>query len=129
MRLKSVTLSLLAYAGFLPVGATFSHPAAAQCVQADVSVQYNISGSRQPTKRSNDVAMESQDGCSGNASVTTGVMGNVGGKAPVEQRRQVRHRQSGGGGNPTGVNVPTVQIRSNVGADVYNPVDEMINLK
>jgi hypothetical protein len=129
MKLKSLTLGLLAYSGYLAFGSVLNSPAAAQCVQADVSIQYNISGSRQPTKRSNDVAMESQDGCVGNASFTTGVQGNVGGRAPVEQRRQVRHRQSGSSGNPTGVNVPPVQVRSNVGVDVYNPVDNMTNFK
>ncbi len=96
-------------------------PIAAQCVQADVSLQYNISGSKQPTRRVNDVVMESDKGCRGNASVTTGVQGNIGGSQPIEQHRQVRQRQTGGQGNPTGVNGSTVQIRSNAGVDVYDP--------
>ncbi len=100
---------------FLPKSAN------AQCVQADVSLQYNISGSREPTERSNNVVMESEPGCTGNTSITTGVQGNIGGTNRVEQHRQVRHVQKGSRGNPTGVNGSTVQIRSNVGVDVYNP--------
>jgi hypothetical protein len=100
-----------------------SPSAIAQCVQADVSVQYNISGSRQPTNRTNDVDMQSDPGCVGNTSVTTGIQGNVGGNGPVEQHRQVRHRQTGG--NPYGLPGNTVQIKSNVGVDVYNPADNI----
>jgi hypothetical protein len=98
-------------------------PVQAQCLQSDVSLQYNISGSQQPTQRTNDVVMESDRGCTGNRSVTTGVQGNVGGTNPVEQHRRVRHEQKGGQGNRTGVNGSNVQIRSNVGVDVYNPAD------
>ena len=57
--------------------------AMAQCVQADVSVQYNISGSREPTERDNDVDLQSEADCRGNASVTTGVQGNIGGNDRV----------------------------------------------
>lgn len=102
-------------------GSWTTQPATAQCLQADVSVQYNISGSKQPTKRSNDVVMESQPGCRGNASVTTGVQGNIGGTTPVEQHRQVRHRQEGGQRYSGGSDNSTLQIRSNVNVDVYDP--------
>lgn len=98
-----------------------TQPATAQCLQADVSVQYNISGSKQPTKRSNDVVMESQPGCRGNASVTTGVQGNIGGTTPVEQHRRVRHRQQGSQNQSGRLDDSTLQIRSNVGVDVYDP--------
>ncbi|PSF37232.1 hypothetical protein C7H19_10955 [Aphanothece hegewaldii CCALA 016] len=118
MKKSNFSFSLLILT--LVSGTWLSHPVNAQCLQADVSVQYNISGSRQPTKRTNDVVMESEPGCRGNASVTTGVQGNIGGTTPVEQHRMVRHQQRGQG-NPTGINGSTVQIRSNVGIDVYDP--------
>ena len=96
--------------------------AKANCVQADVSVQYNISGSKKPTQRTNDVRMESEPGCRGNASVSTGVQGHIG-PGSVQQNRRVRHIQKGSQNNPTGVNGSTVQIRSNPQIDVDNPVD------
>lgn len=111
-------LAIFTCSSLLAWGAVSPSPAHAQCVQADVSVQYNISGSRQPTDRENDVVMESDRGCTGNTSVTTGVQGNVGGDRPVVQRRRVRQRQEGGSGSGS-----TVQIESNVGIDVYNPAD------
>jgi hypothetical protein len=121
MQLKALTLSFLAVSGLFSLGDVISNSATAQCVQADVSVQYNISGSSQPTDRSNNVDMESDPSCRGNASVTRGVQGNIGGDGPVQQHRNVRHRQQGGDSNGNG---NTVQIRSNVGVDVYNPADK-----
>lgn len=98
--------------------------AVAQCVQADVSVQYNISGSQEPTDRSNDVKLKSDGACRGNASVTTGVQGNIGGNRRVSQRRKVRQRlvNSGDNDNYSG---NTVQIQSNPAIDVYNPADNL----
>ncbi|OKH18993.1 hypothetical protein NIES593_21560 [Hydrococcus rivularis NIES-593] len=122
MRLRALTLSFIAVSGLFLMGDFLSNSATAKCVQADVSVQYNISGSKEPTNRSNDVEMESDPSCRGNASVTTGVQGNVGGNGPVEQHRTVRHRQRGSDGN-SGGNGGAVQIRSNPGIDVYNPAD------
>lgn len=122
MRLRALTLSFIAVSGLFSMGDFLSNSATAKCVQADVSVQYNISGSKEPTNRSNDVEMESDPSCRGNASVTTGVQGNVGGNGPVEQHRTVRHRQRGSDGN-SGGNGGAVQIRSNPGIDVYNPAD------
>jgi hypothetical protein len=119
MKKSKFSYSLLAMT--IVSGTWLTQPATAQCVQADVSVQYNISGSKQPTKRSNDVVMESQPGCRGNASVTTGVQGNIGGTTPVEQHRRVRHLQQGNQSNPTRFDNSTLQMRSNVGIDVYDP--------
>ena len=107
---------------FLVLDSWMATAAKAQCVQGDVSVQYSISGSKKPSQRTNDVTMESQPGCSGNSSVTTGVQGHVG-PTPAEQNRRVRQVQTGNQGNPTGINGSTVQIRSNVEADIDNPVD------
>lgn len=107
----------------------YSPSTLAQCVQADVSVQYNISGSKTPTQRNNDVQMESEPGCQGNSSVTNSVQGNIGGEGNVEQNRRVRHRQSNGGKkpNPTGVNGPNVQVQTGVEVDVYNPAERLRN--
>lgn len=60
-------------------------PAIAQCVQGDASVQYNISGSRQKTQRTNNVKMESDPNCTGNASITRSVQGNIGGTNSVDK--------------------------------------------
>ncbi|MEL7408718.1 MAG: hypothetical protein AAFN00_17495 [Cyanobacteria bacterium J06558_2] len=96
----------------------------AQCIQADISVQYNISGSREPTERNNDVVLESKGSCQGNVSVTTGVQGNIGGNRRVRQTRTVRHRFE----NPSnGTDQPdnTIQIQVNPAIDVYNAADNL----
>jgi hypothetical protein len=122
---RTLTLSLLTVSSLAAIATFETAPASAQCVQADVSVQYNISGSKKPTDRSNDVAMESDPNCRGNASVTTGVQGNVGGDGPVRQHRTVRHDQRNGNNDSSDDNDnSTVQIRSNPGIDVYNPAEK-----
>ncbi|MBE9171022.1 hypothetical protein IQ238_27065 [Pleurocapsales cyanobacterium LEGE 06147] len=122
MGLKKKTLGCLSCLSFLGVGTWLADSATAQCVQADISVQYNISGSREPTERVNDVEMQSRGSCRGNASVTTGVQGNQGGTSRVNQNRVVRHRFEG---EDTNDGSPTVQIRSNPTIDVYNPADRL----
>jgi hypothetical protein len=123
--LRTLTLSFLTVSGLVAIAAVNTAPASAKCVQADVSVQYNISGSKKPTDRSNDVAMESDPNCRGNASVTTGVQGNVGGDGEVRQHRTVRHEQRNNNrDNSDGDGNSTVQIRSNPGIDVYNPAEK-----
>ncbi len=92
----------------------------AQCVQADASVQYNISSSRKPTQRTNDVTMESDSNCRGNSSVTRGVQGHIG-PNEIEQNRRVYHSQQGNDKSPEIPNGRTVQIRSNVQVDLDNP--------
>lgn len=97
----------------------------AQCVQADIAVQYNISGSRTPTQRDNDIDLQSEGACQGNASVTTGVQGNEGGKGEVRQSRIVRHRFSGERNSTNHNDSSTVQIISNPTIDVYNAADDL----
>ena len=99
--------------------------AVAQCVRADVSVQYNISGSKQPTERTNDVELGGANACRGNASVTTGVQGNVGGRGRVRQTRVVRHRQENPDSNYEHYPNSTVEVQSNPAIDVYNPADNL----
>ncbi|WP_013323914.1 hypothetical protein [Gloeothece verrucosa] len=128
--MNNITSSVLAasFLTFVSLGYNFfkNDAAVAQCVQTDVSVQYNISGSKKPTERTNDVVMESQPGCIGNSSVTTSVQGNIGGDGPVQQNRRVRQRQTSNNSQPkpTGVNGSTVQVQSNVQVDVYNPAEK-----
>ncbi len=122
MKLILSYLSLLSCSSLLIVAPSMTTSAKAQCVQADIGIQYNISGSREPTRRSNDVDMQSTGDCRGNASVTTGVQGNVGGNGRVRQNRRVRHRFEGRGNNNDN---ETVQIKVNPQIDVYNPADNL----
>ncbi|MGK7953362.1 MAG: hypothetical protein AB4368_32400 [Xenococcaceae cyanobacterium] len=124
MKFNRVTLGLLSLMSFLGVFAV-TRSASAQCVQADVSVQYNISGSRQPAEQSNDVDFDSNGRCRGNASITTGVQGNEGGTGRVIQRRVVRHRFTGD--NDDRSDGSTIQIQSNPTIDVYNAADRLDN--
>ncbi|WP_019506005.1 hypothetical protein [Pleurocapsa sp. PCC 7319] len=124
MKLTGYYLSLLSFSGLLIVGSSVNNSAMAQCVQADVGVQYNISGSEEPTERSNDVDMQSNGDCRGNASVTTGVQGNQGGNGSVRQDRTVRHRFEDSD-NDAEAGGSTVQIQTNPQIDVYNPADKL----
>ena len=108
----------------IPSFSWFTSPTVAQCVQADISVQYNISGSRQSTPRTNDIKMSDDGSCRGNASITTGVQGNVGGNGRVRQNRVVRHRTQNSEDN-TDYRDSSVQIQSNPEIDVYNPADNL----
>lgn len=124
MKLIWSYLGLFSCSSLLIVVSSITNSAIAQCVQADVGIQYNISGSRQPTQRTNDVDMESTGDCRGNVSVTTGVQGNVGGTGSVRQNRRVHHRFEGKQNNHENRN-STVQIRVNPQIDVYNPAEKL----
>ncbi|ERN41044.1 hypothetical protein KR51_00023010 [Rubidibacter lacunae KORDI 51-2] len=125
MTLKRIYLGSLVSLGSL-LFCCIPEPVVAQCVQSDISVQMNVS--RNPnTQRRNRVNFDNEGTCSGNSSTTTGVQVNVGGDGPVRQERNVRHKLRGGEGNPTGVNGPTVNVRSNVGVDVRNPADDLLD--
>ncbi|MEO1673138.1 MAG: hypothetical protein AAFR77_20560 [Cyanobacteria bacterium J06631_2] len=123
MKLGEYSLGLLSVFGLLSLN-WLASPAVANCVQADVSVQYNISGSREPTDRTNDVDLQSDGTCRGNASVTTGVQGNIGGNRRVRQTRRVRQRFTNSDHNDN-YSGKTIQIRSNAAIDVYNPADNL----
>ena len=123
MKLIWSYLGLLSCSSFLIFASSVTNSANAQCVQADVGIQYNISGSKKPTERSNDVNMQSHGACRGNVSVTTGVQGNQGGTRHVRQNRTVRHHFEGS--REPGVGGSTVQIRVNPQIDVYNPADKL----
>lgn len=124
MKLQELTWGLLSISSLFGIN-WLASPAIAQCVQADVSVQYNISGATEPTERTNDVDFKSTSACRGNVSVTTGVQGNVGGNGTIRQTRVVRHRSS----NPEDSNRypsgQTIQIKSNPAIDVYNAADNL----
>ncbi|MEM8673338.1 MAG: hypothetical protein AAGF83_05625 [Cyanobacteria bacterium P01_G01_bin.67] len=123
MKLAGWSTGLLSIWSLLSID-FFLSPVVAQCVQADISVQYNISGSRVPTERTNDVDFQSDAVCQGNVSVTTGVQGNIGGNRRVRQTRKVRHRFHHADGE---TNQPhnTIQIKSNPAIDVYNAADNL----
>lgn len=123
MTLRNLRLGLSSVLFLLGASMYLPHSVSAQCVQADVSVQSTISGSRTPTNRENNTEFNSDPSCKGNSSVTVGEQTSVGGNNPTTQRRNVRHEQRGGSGNPSGVNGPTVQSDPSVGVDVYNPAD------
>ena len=122
MKQNKLMLGLLSLVGFLSIFAV-PRSASAQCLQADIAVQYNISGSHQPTERTNDVDFGNHGNCQGNVSVTTGVQGNEGGRGRVTQRRVVRHRFRGN--NNYGSGGSTIQIKSNPAIDVYNAADRL----
>ncbi|WP_019505996.1 hypothetical protein [Pleurocapsa sp. PCC 7319] len=125
MKLIGLAWGLLSIYGSLLSFDRFTSPAVAQCVQADISVQYNISGSQEPTERTNDVDFQNTGACHGNVSVTTGVQGNVGGNGRVRQNRIVRHRIENGNGNNSYSDHSIVQIKSNPAIDVYNAADNL----
>jgi hypothetical protein len=115
----------LASVSFVTIWSVLANSATAQCVQADVSVQYNISGSKEPTERDNQIDLQSSNYCQGNVSVTTGVQGNEGGTGKVRQSRIVRHRFENNTDSNPQLGGSTVQIKSNPAIDVYNPADRL----
>ncbi len=119
MKLTKFGLGLLSGCSFIAVFSLTNKPVLAQCVQADVGVQYNISGSRVPTDRTNDVEFGGNGKCRGNTNVTTGVQGNVGGNGRVRQHRRVRNTINGNGE----YGQKPVRVQSGVKVDVYNPAD------
>ena len=129
MSLTRWKVGLLSIFSLLSLESCFSQVVVAQCIQADISVQYNISGSKEPTERTNDVDFQSHGACRGNASITTGVQGNEGGHGKVRQTRVVRHRfkpQSSISEANNGIlDSSTVQIQSNPAIDVYNAADNL----
>lgn len=120
MKLANLALGLFSISSVLTLAPINTNSVQAQCVQADIGFQYNISGSKQPTQRTNNVDMQSQGGCTGNSSVNVGVQGNEGGRGRVIQNRRSSHQFSGGSGNGS-----TVQIKVNPTADVYNAADQL----
>lgn len=124
MKLTVLTTGLVSISSLITAN-WLANPAVAQCVQADISVQYNISGSKQPTERTNDVEFQSNNACRGNASITTGVQGNLGGNSRVRQTRVVRHRLNNSNSDDESLHHSTVKIQSNPAIDVYNPADNL----
>lgn len=124
MKLRGCFFGWLSGVSFLVAVSSATNSVQAQCVQADVGIQYSISGSRQPTERSNEVEMESKGSCRGNASVTVGVQGHEGGTGSVRQQRRVRHRFEGQE-RERGVGGSTVQIKVNPQIDVYNSAEQL----
>jgi hypothetical protein len=118
--LSAATLLSALMTTLLPI-----RPATAQCVMNDTNIQVTISGSRQPTKRTNNVSQGSTGGCVGNTINTTNVQSNVGGTDPVTQNRQSNQQINGSNNSPTGINMAPVKFKQNVQVDVFNPADRL----
>lgn len=115
--------------GLLCAGAlgSFAPEASAQCVVADVSIQAAIHGGP-PAEQVNDVAIDAEDRCVGNTSVSTNRQIQVGGTGEVRQTRQSRHQLRGSepsGQGASSVSGPTVAVPVNVQVDVYNPAERL----
>jgi hypothetical protein len=91
----------------------------------DTNIQMNISGSRTPTERTNNVAQNSTGGCVGNTVNTTNVQSNVGGTAAVRQNRQSSQTINGTNDSPTGINMAPLKFKQSVQVDVYNAADNI----
>lgn len=114
------TLYLLSLLGLSIVSAPFS--ASAQCVASDVSVQANISGSKEPASQRSDIQTDVDGSCTGTSIHTGGAQIRTGGTSPGEQTRRVTHKIRGSS-NSSGVDGTTVILRSNPTIDVYNAAD------
>lgn len=128
MKIRSLlSVSLLAFSAWLTLAPASTPKASAQCVMTDVGQQATISGSRGRTERSNNVNMQSQGPCTGNSITTTGEQLQQGGTNRAVQKREVNHQMQGGSDEGTGVSGPTVRVRVNPKADVFNPADDPNN--
>jgi hypothetical protein len=100
---------------------SFSSPSVAQCVQADMGVQMDVSAGK--ADQTYDRNMRQEGPCAGNASITTGVQVNTTGSGRHQQKRQVNQTMTGGSGNGTGINGPVIQHGVNIQVDLDNPAD------
>ena len=100
---------------FLPIS-----PVLAQCIQADIGVQADVSGGQANQTYNRDAQHEGP--CTGNTNVTTGTQINVSGNG-VTQNREVKQRTTGGGVNRSGVEGPHIQPGVNVQIDADNVAD------
>lgn len=123
MKSSLVSASLLALATMSALVALPVRQASAQCVMNDTNIQMNISGSRTPTERTNNVEQNSTGGCVGNTINTTNVQSNVGGTASVRQNRQSSQTINGSNDSPTGINMSPLKFKQSVQVDVYNAAD------
>ncbi len=125
MKSSLVSASLLALATLSALATFPVREASAQCIMNDTSIQMNISGSRVPTQRTNNVSQESSGGCVGNTVNTTNVQTNVGGTAAVRQNRQSSQTINGTNDSPTGINMAPLKFKQSVQVDVYNAADNI----
>jgi hypothetical protein len=125
MKFFSLSLGLLSMATLSTLTSLPISRVNAQCIMNDTNIQMTISGSRRPTDRTNNVTQGSTGNCSGNVINSTNVQTNIGGTNPATQNRQSNQQINGGGGNPSGVNVPPVKLHQNVQIDVYNAADRL----
>ena len=125
MKSSLVSASLLALATMSALVTFPVRQATAQCIMNDTNIQMNISGSRTPTERTNNVSQESTGGCVGNTVNTTNVQSNVGGTGAVRQNRQSTQVINGTSDSPTGINMAPLKFKQSVQVDVYNAADNI----
>jgi hypothetical protein len=100
---------------FVPVS-----PLLAQCIQADIGVQADVSEGKANQTYNRDAYKEGP--CTGNANITTGTQINVTGSG-VNQHREVEQRTTGGKLNRSGIEGPHIQPGVNVQIDADNVAD------
>jgi hypothetical protein len=125
MKCSSLSIGLLSVATLSTLASLPISRVHAQCIMNDTNIQMTISGARRPTDRTNNVTQGSTGKCSGNVINSTNVQTNIGGTERATQNRQSNQQINGGGGNPSGVNLPPVKLQQNVQIDVYNAADRL----
>ncbi len=125
MKSSYLSIGLFSIATLSALFSLPSTPVSAQCVINDTNIQVAVNGSRKPSNRSNDVTQNSSGPCVGNSVSSTNTQVQVGGTQRASQHRQSHQEISGGSGNPTGINIKPVKVRTNVQIDVYNAADRL----
>ena len=115
-----LTQLLLTCSGIFSFNFIFTSPLLAQCVRADIGVQVDVSKGKANQTYNRDTQQEGP--CTGGANVTSGSQVNVRGDG-VTQHREVKQKMTGGSGNRSGVNGPTVDAGINVQFDLDNRAD------
>ncbi len=108
---------------FVCCATIFPNAVNAQCIQSDMSIQANLSGSKQPANRETKRKMTSHPRCTGNVQSTTGVQLNTGGRGTPTQNREVNQTIKESEGNETGIDSQTIQFKNGVIVDIINPAD------
>jgi hypothetical protein len=122
MKSPSLSLTIFSLGIFLPFLPSFSSNALAQCVMIDVGAQTAIHGSQNPSTQINNVDMNSNDNCQGNAIVTSGTQTAVS-NGDVIQVRNVEQNINGNSSSNSDYlpNSETIKIQVNPQTDVYSP--------
>lgn len=119
MKLNHLT-ALIPLAALLPLMPMATTSAAAVCAVVDVNAQIVMRGSETPSNQTNEVTIDDDQPCFGNASVN--VNRQVGITSGEAEQRRTSHHQLGGGTPPIpGLSGKTIKVPVNVQIDQYNP--------